>query len=158
MGKLFDSHRIAHAICTSMAELCASQAAGAASLIVSEEALLADSAELEKLISAQPVWSDMPIIVLSRSGRERLSMSDLIPRLGNVTVVERPVRVRRYLFVDLATGRFAELKAAERQRQWPPQRLRDLRAQRRARRAITPRVALEISEPSRSDHQRSSRH
>src|SRR3979411_1907048 len=70
MGKLFSACHIAFATCKTSLELCATQRAGAGTLIVSEEALLADSSELLACIGHQPVWSDLPVIVLSRSGRE----------------------------------------------------------------------------------------
>ena len=45
MGKLFDARHIAFAICKTGLELCVTQRAGAGTLIVSEEALLADPSE-----------------------------------------------------------------------------------------------------------------
>jgi PAS domain S-box-containing protein len=37
------------------------------------------------------MWSDIPVIVLSRSGREAAALTDIVPHL-NMSVVERPVR------------------------------------------------------------------
>ena len=44
---------------------------GAGTLIVSEEALTADADGLLACVAAQPVWSDLPMIVLSRPGANR---------------------------------------------------------------------------------------
>src|SRR5688572_155688 len=44
--------------------------AGAGSVILSEEAVLAYSSELLATLASQPMWSDTPVIVLSRAGRE----------------------------------------------------------------------------------------
>jgi signal transduction histidine kinase/CheY-like chemotaxis protein len=92
MGKLFGACHIGFAICRTNPELCIAQRAGAGALIVSEEALLADPSGVLTCIADQAVWSDLPVIVLSRSGRESAALAQIIPRLGNVSVVERPVR------------------------------------------------------------------
>ncbi len=112
MGKLFSACHIAFATCKTSLELCATQRAGAGTLIVSEEALLADSSELLACIGHQPVWSDLPVIVLSRSGRESLALAQVIPRLGNVSVVERPVRTSTLIALVRST-----LRARDRQYQ-----------------------------------------
>ena len=105
MGKVFDACRIAFALCKTSPELCATQRAGAGTLILSEEALLADSSELLACIASQPVWSDLPVIVLSRSGRESVALAEVIPRLGNVTVVERPIRTSTLIALVRSTLR-----------------------------------------------------
>jgi hypothetical protein len=80
MGKVFDACHIAFTLCKTSLELCATQRAGAGTLILSEEALLADLSELLACIAGQPVWSDLPLIVLSRSGREPVALAEVIPR------------------------------------------------------------------------------
>ena len=112
MGKLFGACHLAFAICKTSVELCVTGRAGAGTLIVSEEALLADSSELLACIAGQPVWSDLPVIVLSRSGRESLALAQVIPRLGNVSVVERPVRTSTLIALVRST-----LRARDRQYQ-----------------------------------------
>jgi PAS domain S-box-containing protein len=92
MSKLFAANRVISTTCADMTQLCAQHRDGAGALILAEEALLANPEELVTCVAAQPVWSDIPIIVLSRSGRETASLLDLIGRLGNVSVVERPIR------------------------------------------------------------------
>jgi signal transduction histidine kinase/ActR/RegA family two-component response regulator len=79
-----------------MGEICAELERGAGALVVSEEAVLADSDELRAFVSRQPVWSDLPIIVLSRSGVESPRLNERMRRLGNVVVIERPVRVSTF--------------------------------------------------------------
>jgi PAS domain S-box-containing protein len=105
MGKVFDACHIAFTLCKTSLELCATQRAGAGTLILSEEALLADSSELLACIAGQPVWSDLPLIVLSRSGREPVALAEVIPRLGNVTVVERPIRTSTLIALVRSTLR-----------------------------------------------------
>jgi len=110
IGKLFSANRIEFDLCARMGELCEAYRAGAGTLIVSEEALLADADELLGCVAAQPVWSDLPIIALSRSGRETVALAGLIARLGNVSVVERPIRMS-----TLVTLARSSLRARERQ-------------------------------------------
>ena len=112
MGKLFAANEIQYAICTDMPQLCAAQREGAGLLIISEEAVTADSAGLLRCVAFQPVWSDLPILVLSRSGRESMVLSELVVRLGNVSVVERPIRTSTLLSLVRSS-----LRARERQYQ-----------------------------------------
>lgn len=97
MGKLFGANGVPFTVCASMTELCAAQREGAGLLTICEEAVLADGAELLRCVAEQPVWSDLPILVLSRSGRETGAMAELVERLGNVSVVERPIRTSTLL-------------------------------------------------------------
>src|SRR3569833_3244603 len=92
IGKLFIAHLIAFVVGSTAMHMCEALRAGAGALIVSEEALLLDAAEVIACITAQPVWSDLPIIVLSRSGKGSSALDAIIMQLGNVSVVERPIR------------------------------------------------------------------
>lgn len=88
-----------------MAKVCAALADGAAAIVVSEEALAADASHLHGYLASQPVWADLPVIVLSRSGSESPTLTSLLERTGNVTVVERPVRISTFLSVVRAALR-----------------------------------------------------
>jgi PAS domain S-box-containing protein len=92
IGKLFAANEIECSLCADMRKLCESLADGAGVLIVSEESVLKDASLLIACVSKQPVWSDLPVIVLSRSGRESTTLGDVIATLGNVSIVERPIR------------------------------------------------------------------
>ena len=41
---------------------------GAAALLVAEEALAEDAGRLQALVARQPPWSDLPILLLTRTG------------------------------------------------------------------------------------------
>jgi signal transduction histidine kinase/CheY-like chemotaxis protein len=112
MSKLFQAHEIQCALFRDMAALVAEQRSGAAMIIVSEEALRTDGAGLPAYIAQQPVWSDLPIIILSRSGRESTSLAHILPLLGNASVLERPVRISTLLSLVRSN-----LRARERQYQ-----------------------------------------
>jgi len=110
MGKLFSGNDISFLICATIDKLCEALRMGAAVALLSEEALLAQPEDLLGCIAKQPVWSDLPLIVLSRSGSESPALATVIPRLGNVSMVERPVRTSTLISVVRSC-----LRARERQ-------------------------------------------
>ncbi len=90
---LLRSHAIACRVLPDVAALCAALREAAGVVLIAEEKLVEDSALLVEQVRAQPVWSDIPIIVLAQSGRESTALEDLVPQLGNISVIERPVRM-----------------------------------------------------------------
>jgi anti-sigma regulatory factor (Ser/Thr protein kinase)/DNA-binding response OmpR family regulator len=86
------------AICASMDDLTAaflSEGAGAA--VIAYEALTPPALDaLDRMLSWQPPWSDLPLIVLSGNGRTTEAGEALLQsseRLGNATFLERPLRI-----------------------------------------------------------------
>ena len=86
-------------ICSNMSQACEMIGNGQIGvLIVAEEALGPhDQVKLFESLNKQPSWSDLPIILLTGEGE----LSSALPRAlsgvtekGNVTLLERPVRVR----------------------------------------------------------------
>ena len=73
---------------------CVNSGAGAA--IVAEEALTDQTIELlGNSVTAQPTWSDFPIIVLTGGGASTPSTELLVRSrapMGNITLIERPLR------------------------------------------------------------------
>lgn len=110
-------------VCQDMAAVCAKLAEGAGALIFAEEALTTSAhALLSETLRAQPPWSDVPILVLTGSGETTEARVRAIAALdpsGNVTILERPVRV----FTLIVTAQ-AMLRARRRQYQ-----MRDLHRQ-----------------------------
>ena len=84
---------------------------GAAALLIAEEALPHDS-RLAELIQHQPPWSDLPVLILTRPGADSPAVARALRTLGNVTLLERPVRV-----TALASAVHSALRARERQYQ-----------------------------------------
>jgi len=146
MAKVFGASHIPFAICTSMTQLCTVQAEGAGALILSEEALLAEGTELEACLGHQAVWSDLPVLVLSRSGFESVALAGLVERLGNVSVVERPVRTSTLVSL-VRSG----LRARERQYQVREYLLQQEHAQQ------TIRESVEAERAARTQAERASR-
>jgi signal transduction histidine kinase/ActR/RegA family two-component response regulator len=80
--------------CASMADLVRELEDGAGLAFVTEEALVEGPAEpLSAWVAQQPPWSDFPFIVLTtrRTGRRPAAATELLGRLGNVVLLERPL-------------------------------------------------------------------
>src|SRR5688572_14862123 len=92
--KLLDSSGIACLVVSDMAAVCEALNDGAGALVLAEEALVAEPPRLMECVRVQPVWSDLPLILLSSSGSsESTTLAEIVPALGNVSLVERPVRM-----------------------------------------------------------------
>ena len=83
----------------------------AGGVIVAEEALAESGlVQLERFLAAQPPWSDLPIILLTRGRSAPDANLGLASRLGNVTILERPLHP-----VTLVSAARAALRARARQ-------------------------------------------
>jgi PAS domain S-box-containing protein len=89
--------------------LAAEIAVGAGAVIIAEEALSSSAIALvTAALKAQPPWSDLPVIVLSSTGESTAITNHWLAQLGplgNVTVIERPVRPATLISVIRATLR-----------------------------------------------------
>src|SRR4051812_42286056 len=86
---------------------------GAAALVIPEEVLTADRmGRLETMLRVQPAWSDLPVLVLTREGANSAASNAAVRALGNVTLLERPLRV-----ATLLTAVRTALRARQRQYQ-----------------------------------------
>ena len=85
---------VACVICRDLREVCDELAEGAAAVLFPEEAVVAQSHDgLTRFLRDQPPWSDMPVLILARPGADSASAARAMDLLGNVTVLERPMRV-----------------------------------------------------------------
>ena len=83
-------------VCDSMVALCEAMNESAGAVLVGDEALTTGAIQrLAELLSKQPPWSDIPILVMTSGGAatdaSRYRVRVLRP-LGNVTLLERPLR------------------------------------------------------------------
>ncbi|WP_291986760.1 ATP-binding protein [Luteitalea sp.] len=102
------------------AEAMAALQEGAGTLLIAGELLTGDvTSSLERLLEAQPPWSDLPIIVVGADG-EDLNAPHPLQSLGNVSLLPRPL-----VLPTLTTTVQAALRARGRQYQ-----MRDLLQQR----------------------------
>ena len=99
--------------CQSFDDLIGEIRRGAAAILLPEEALTTQTNSiLRVLIEAQPPWSDLPILVLARSGADSPVLTEAVRTLGNVTLLERPLRI-----ATLVTAIRTAVRARERQYQ-----------------------------------------
>jgi signal transduction histidine kinase len=85
-------------VCRSFDALLDELNAGAGALLVPEEAMTSSNrSSLHEVLSAQPPWSDLPILILTRPGADSADTGDAVRTLGNVTLLERPVRLATLL-------------------------------------------------------------
>jgi two-component system, sensor histidine kinase len=71
---------------------------GAALLVLPEERLTpSDRERLRECLQRQPPWSDLPLLVLTGTGANSAISNDAVQTLGNVTLLERPLRRATFL-------------------------------------------------------------
>ncbi len=104
---------VAAVCCPDLEAVCAGLAAGAGAVLLAEEAAAPGRTGcLTDWLAAQPPWSDLPVLLLARSGADSPAVARAIETLGNVTVLERPTRV-----ATLVTAVRTALRARRRQYQ-----------------------------------------
>jgi signal transduction histidine kinase/ActR/RegA family two-component response regulator len=81
-------------ICSSFDGLIEQLRLGAAAILVPEEAFSSarNTAMLSGILATQPPWSDLPVLVLTKPGADSAESGAAARTLGNVTLLERPVR------------------------------------------------------------------
>ena len=98
-------------LCESHQDLDEEISRGAGLVVLGEEVLRPSSiAFLVARLEEQPVWSDLPVLVLTREGRSGDELVAALGPMANVTVLERPVRV-----TTLVSAVLAALRARRRQ-------------------------------------------
>ena len=74
--------------------LARSVSEGVGAILLTEEVVArGDNRELARVLSSQPSWSEIPIILLVGIGTDASVTASALALLGNVTILERPVRV-----------------------------------------------------------------
>lgn len=112
-GKLLNEAGLAYQICSDLDSLSVEISRGAGAVLLTEDVLtLDDSRRIVDVLVEQPPWSDLPILLLSGSGADSAVAVSAMNMLGNVTVLERPVRL-----TTLVSSLRAALRARRRQYQ-----------------------------------------
>lgn len=107
---------ISASICPTVEDLCSSVRESTGAALISDESLTrANVSALAAVLNTQPPWSDLPLIITT-SGGEATEVSrrrlDILEPLGNVSLLERPLRA-----VTLVSAVNAALRARRRQYQ-----------------------------------------
>ena len=94
MARVLISQGVDAIVCATALDTCRELAVGGAVLLVTEESLeLPHISQLLHHLKAQPPWSELPMIVLTRGGESRLArLLDLVAEAaGSITLLERPI-------------------------------------------------------------------
>jgi signal transduction histidine kinase/ActR/RegA family two-component response regulator len=103
-----DSH-----VCATLAELARELEQGAGAVLTVEEALPPGGYQLlQDCVAHQPDWSDLPIILLTHHGADSPTVRQAVAGLGNLSLMERPVRT-----LTLITALHSTLRARNKQYQ-----------------------------------------
>ena len=109
--KVFRSASLEVSHCDTPAKLAQQLRLGTGTLMLGEETLSAATmAALSEYLQQQPAWSDLPILLLAKHGADSLEAQRATEKLGNVTLLERPVRT-----MALISAARSALRARERQ-------------------------------------------
>jgi signal transduction histidine kinase len=85
---------VSSTLCADVEAICRELEAGAGAALLSEEALHRGGlSRIGELLGRQPEWSDFPLLVLTGEGADSELALRTLETLGNVTLLERPVRV-----------------------------------------------------------------
>ena len=99
--------------CEDVDRLLAELDLGAGVVLLAEEGVTKGRNDaLMEWLARQPPWSDLPVLVLARPGADSTTVAQAMDLLGNVTVLERPMRV-----AALVSAVRSALRARERQYQ-----------------------------------------
>jgi PAS domain S-box-containing protein len=80
--------------CPDLAQLCDELERGAGTALLAEEAIVPEHyGRLIAWLAHQPPWSDLPLLVLARPGADSAAVAQAMDLLGNITVLERPIRL-----------------------------------------------------------------
>ncbi|MCP1557249.1 UNVERIFIED_ORG: signal transduction histidine kinase [Methylobacterium sp. SuP10 SLI 274] len=128
---VLDRSGIHATVCANVAAWLTGLREGAGTALVTEEALAdGDTADVFAWLDAQQPWSDFPFIVLAtrQAGRRTQSAAELLRRLGNVVLLERPINAE-----TLTSAVVSSLRARRRQYQARQHLLERERAQEQLR-------------------------
>ncbi|KQO77916.1 ATPase [Methylobacterium sp. Leaf90] len=128
---VLDRSGIHATVCANVAAWLTGLREGAGTALVTEEALAdGDTADVFAWLDQQQPWSDFPFIVLAtrQAGRRTQSAAELLRRLGNVVLLERPINAE-----TLTSAVVSSLRARRRQYQARQHLLERERAQEQLR-------------------------
>ena len=92
-GAALKAAGIESCLCSGAAELCVRLESGAAAIVLTSEAIAGDRLTcISEMIDRQPAWSDIPVILLAAPNDGDLA-DQVLGRLNNVTLLERPIRI-----------------------------------------------------------------
>jgi two-component system, sensor histidine kinase len=80
-------------VCADFDELCA-LAPGSGALLLADQSLTPAAVDrLQRVLQEQPPWSDLPLLIMTRGGPDSPRAVRALEAFGNVTLLDRPVRI-----------------------------------------------------------------
>ena len=81
-------------VCAALKDLADRLEEGAAAILIAEEAVADDPGLIMKrILGEQPAWSDLPVLIVTGQGADSAVVEQAVATLGNVTLLERPLRI-----------------------------------------------------------------
>jgi signal transduction histidine kinase/ActR/RegA family two-component response regulator len=100
-ARVFSDYQLRAEVCSGPQELCEKFLVGAGLVFLTDEALTPIVTQyLVEALEQQSAWSDMPLVILTSGGGDTPANAEALATLverGNVTLIERPVRVMTLL-------------------------------------------------------------
>ena len=84
---------IAATVCANFTSLIREIGLGVGAVLIAEDALAEGLEQLGSVLDSQPSWSDLPILLITQHGTDSARAGQAVDVLGNVTLLERPIRV-----------------------------------------------------------------
>ena len=110
-AKVLATAQIDSQVCRTLAELAEQLELGVGAVLTVEEALAPGGYQLlQQFVARQPNWSDLPIVLLTHRGADSPQVRQAVAGLGNLSLMERPVRT-----LALLTALHAILRARSKQ-------------------------------------------
>ena len=92
-SKMLTLANVDNLVATTAQQLAQELLRGVGAVLTVEEALSGGGSKaIGEFVLHQPNWSDVPVVLLTHRGPDSLSVRQAIATLGNVTLLERPVR------------------------------------------------------------------
>jgi two-component system, sensor histidine kinase len=92
--RILNEARLPCVLCPDLASLCAELEQGAGAAVLTEQALNSVTfPHLLAVLERQPPWSELPFVVLTAGGADSAVGTHALDVLGNVILLEQPVRV-----------------------------------------------------------------
>ena len=112
-SRVLEAAGIECAVCAGTQALLSEMQLGCGAVLVAEEVIAGSAMQpIKAFVSAQPAWSDLPVLVLTLRGSPTVEVQRAVESLGNVTLIERPVRT-----IGLVSAAHSALRARDRQYQ-----------------------------------------
>jgi signal transduction histidine kinase len=112
-SRVLESAGIESLVCPGIPGLMTELREGCGALLLAEEVIAGSAmAPIEAFVGAQPAWSDLPVLLLTLRGSPSSEVQRAVETLGNVTLIERPVRT-----IGFISAARSALRARDRQYQ-----------------------------------------